>query len=70
VVIEIDGHLRELVLFGSRTNDVGVDQILQLLGTQSRLELKRSTQEGLRDGERGDAGCGGCHCKGLRDDLR
>ena len=61
-VIKIDGHFRELVLLGGRTNDVGVDQFLQLLGTKSRLELERSAQERLGDSERRHVVCGGGHC--------
>ena len=40
---------------------IGIDKILKLLGSQSRLELQRSAQERLGDGERG-AICGS-HCK-------
>ena len=52
VVEEINCYYRELVLLGGGTRDVRVDQLLELLGTQSRLESKRRTQERLGDGER------------------
>lgn len=68
-VIEINGHLGELVLLGSRASDVSIDQRLQLLRTKSRLELQRGTQERLGDGERGDSGRGGSHYNELRGDL-
>ena len=40
---------------------IGVDKSLELLGSQSRLELQRSAQERLSDGEGSSISC--CHWK-------
>lgn len=52
-VVEINGDLGELVLLGSRTGDIAIDQELKLNRSQSWSELERSTEERLSDGERG-----------------
>jgi len=69
-VEEVDGDLGELVLLVGGPSDKGINQDLELLGAEGRLELERSTQERLGDGEGGEgagAGAGGgggvvCHC--------
>jgi hypothetical protein len=45
--IQVKSNLRDLVLPGCRTGDIGIDQFLELEGVESRLELEGSTQEGL-----------------------
>jgi len=56
IIEEVDGHLGELVLLGCRAWDKSIDQSLELPGAVGRLELERSTIEGLSDGERGERG--------------
>lgn len=60
MIKEVDSDSGQLVLLGAIANDIGIDQGLELLGSQSRLELERSAQKGLGDGERSS------HCKGIR----
>jgi hypothetical protein len=50
-----------LLLLGGIAHNIGIDQLLELLGTKSRNELERSTQKGLRDCEGGEIVSGG-HC--------
>ena len=61
MVVEINGHFGKLVLLGSRTSNKSINQFFKLSGAKSRRELKRRTQEGLGDGERGES-IGGSHC--------
>lgn len=56
IEVEINGHIGELVLLGSGSRDVEVNESVQLWRTERRVELERSAQKGLGDGE------GGCHC--------
>lgn len=44
-----------------RKHTIGIDKSLELLGSQSRLELQRSAQERLSDGEGSSISC--CHWK-------
>lgn len=44
-VKEIEGYFGELVLLGHGTSDKVVDQMLQLLGPESRVELEGSSRE-------------------------
>ena len=60
MVEEVDGHLGEFVLLVGRTRNKSVNQDLELLGAQGRLELERGTQERLGDGEGGKGIV--CHC--------
>jgi hypothetical protein len=53
IVVEVNCHIGEFVLLGSSTNDIDINQFLELFGAKSRLELERSTQERLGDCERG-----------------
>lgn len=53
MVEEVNCHLGEFVLLVGRTGDKGINQDLELLGAEGRLELERSTQERLGDGEGG-----------------
>lgn len=62
-VVEVDGDLRKLVPLGGRAGHVAIDQELKLVGTQSWGEVKRRTEKGLRDGERGEGV--GRHCAGF-----
>lgn len=61
-VEELEGHFGEFVLLGGRTNDIGINQVLQLLRSKGRLELKRLAHASLGDGEGSDVGR---HCRGL-----
>lgn len=69
ILVEVKSNLRDLVLPGCRTGDIGIDQFLELEGVESRLELEGSTQEGLGDGE-GGVRVSGSHCdRGSRSGL-
>lgn len=56
-VVEVNCHLGQLVLLGSRTSNIAINQELKLLRAQCWGELKRSTEERLGDGERGIRHC-------------
>lgn len=47
ILVEVESDLRDLIGAGGGTGNVGVDQLLELAGVESRLELEGSTQEGL-----------------------
>jgi len=58
---ELDSNDRKLLVLGSIANDIHINEFLKLLGSQSRLELKRSAQERLSDCE--GSTISGLHCK-------
>ncbi len=66
IVVEVNCHLGELVLLAGRTNNIGINQSLELLRSKSGGELERSTQERLRDGEGSERWVSVSHC----DDIR
>jgi hypothetical protein len=40
MVKELDGNLSKLILFGARANNVGINERLEFLGAESRLEAE------------------------------